>query len=115
MYDKFVTAKGRVVTARITGSGTGGEVAAAVTGKKLRLLSIMVTTDTAGNLTVRDNAGTPNVLVGPAPLADNGGFCLPHNPNGWGDSAAGQNLNVLLSASATTYGGVLVYQVLAGE
>lgn len=114
-YNKHVVARGPVIPLPFTGGTTGGEIVPAVTGKKLRLISMMLTTDTAGNITVRDNNGTPVILVGPAPAAANGGFVLPHNPEGWGDTTAGKNLNVLLGTSATVFGGVVTYQVLDGN
>lgn len=112
MFNKFCISPGRVESLAFTGGTTGGEIVPAVTGKKLRLLAICLTTDTKGNVTVRDNNGTPKNLVGPQPVAIDGGFVLPFSPVGWGDTNSGKNLNVLLSASATTFGGVVTYQIL---
>lgn len=114
-YNKHVVARGPVIASAFTGGTTGGEIVAAVTGKKLRLISMMLLTDTAGNVTVRDNTGTPIKFVGPAPVAANGGFVLPHSPEGWGDTGSGKNINVLLGTSCTTFGGVVTYQVLDGN
>lgn len=106
-------ARGLIKSLAITGTSTGGTVVPAVSGCKLRLLTITITTDTAGNISIKDNADTPNVLVGPMPLDSNGGFSLPWNPEGHGDTATGKQLDVLLSNAATTFGGVVTYQVLS--
>lgn len=115
MFDKFVTARGPVISAPFTGGTTGGTIVAAHSGKKIRLISLMILTDTAGNITVQDNTGTPIKFVGPAPVSDNGGFVLPHSPEGWGDTGVGKQIDVVLSVSATTFGGVVTYQVLDGN
>lgn len=111
MHDKFLVDRGQVYSAAFDGTGTSETLAAAATGKKIRLISLLVTTDTAGLLTVQDNTGTPVKLIGPMPVAENGGFNLVWNPRGYGDTGVGKQLDLVLGTSGT-YGGLVEYQVL---
>lgn len=107
-FDSFIAERGDVISVPITGSASATIVAAAA-GFKIRIMGIVLTITTATTLNLEDTTGTPVELVGPMPVADNGGFVLPFNPYGWGDTAVGKGL-VLTLGAGSTYGGVLCYQ-----
>ncbi|ANS05114.1 glycoprotein repeat domain-containing protein [uncultured Mediterranean phage] len=79
-----------------------------VSGKKIRVLSLFMIS--AGTVTARlestDSDGT--LLTGQMNLVVNSGFTLPFNPVGWFETAAGELLNLELSA-AVSVDGCLVY------
>lgn len=91
-------------------SATSGDttLVAAVTGKKIRLLSLIaVMTGTA--VTIRFESGTGGTaLTGQMTPSQGGGFVLPYNPGGWFETAAGVLLNLELGG-AQSVDGCLTY------
>lgn len=82
-------------------------ILAAVTGKKIRVLSCFMVA--AAAVTVRFESGADGTaLTGQMNLAANGGFVLPYNPLGWFETASNTLLNLELSG-ATSVDGSLVY------
>ena len=96
--------------AAIAAAGAGDNtLVAAVTAKKIRVLSAVLVASGGAN-TVRfesDAAGT--ALSGLMDLAADGQLVLQLNGFGWLETVAGELLNLELSA-ATLVAGVLVYQ-----
>jgi hypothetical protein len=108
-FDSFIAERGDIINIPITGNASA-TIVAGTAGFKIRVMGIVLTITTATTLNLEDTtAGTPVELVGPMPAADNGGFVLPFNPYGWGETAAGKGL-VLTLGSGSVYGGVLCYQ-----
>jgi hypothetical protein len=83
-------------------------IVAAVTGKKIRVLScLLVMTGTA--VTIRFESATGGTaLTGQMQPSQGGGFVLPHNPVGWFETLSGELLNLELSG-AQSVDGVIVY------
>lgn len=76
---------------------------AAVTGKKIRVLSYTLVA--AAAVTVRFESGASGTaLTGQMSLAANGGVSCAFNPGGWFETAAGQLLNLELSAAQSVDG-----------
>lgn len=102
-----LTPKFAAIAAATSGNNT---LVAAVTSKKIRILALFVVAGAANNIYFDDGAGT--LIIGGSTnkiqLAANGGFVLPFNPVGWGETAATQALRANLSA-ATSVSGVVVY------
>lgn len=93
-----------VIDAATLGDNT---IVAAVTGKKLRVLSLFLVAAAAVTARFESGAGG-TALTGQMVLAANGGFSLPFNPEGWFETAAAALLNLELSA-ATSVDGSLSY------
>lgn len=74
-------------------------VVAAVTGKKIRVLSCHV--HAAGAVSVIFRSNTTAISATYA-LAANGGFVKPHNKHGWFQTAAGEALNLNLGGAVAT-------------
>lgn len=82
-------------------------VIAAVTGKKLRVVSCLLMA--AGTVNVRFESGAGGTaLTGQMNLVANTGFSLPFNPVGWFETGEGALLNLELSA-AISVDGCLTY------
>jgi hypothetical protein len=94
-----------IIDAASSGNNT---LVAAVTGKKIRLLSVMaVMTGTA--ITIRFESGADGTaLSGQMTPSQGGGFVLPFNVGGWLETAAGQLLNLELGG-AQSVDGMLSY------
>jgi hypothetical protein len=91
------------------GSGNNTLVAA-VTAKKIRVLS--VTLVVAGAVTVRFESGAGGTaLTGQMSLAANGGFDAPFNPHGHFQTAAGELLNLELSDAVSADGWLTYVEV----
>jgi hypothetical protein len=98
-----------VIDAATSGDNT---LVAAVTGKRIRVLDIVVIS--AGTMTIRFESGASGTaLTGQMTTAAGTGFAPGYNPVGHFETAAGQLLNMELSA-ATSADGWLVY-VLVDE
>src|ERR1041385_2170944 len=82
----------------------------AVTGKKIRLLSLFGTGTGAGTLQLKSKESA-TALSGAMNFAGSGTpiMVLPHNPEGWAESVVGEGLDII-SASAG-FNGVAVWQV----
>lgn len=95
-----------------TGADTTEAVAADAQGRATRILGLALSNchaSTACLVTVQDNTGTPNVLIGPINLPGGATVVLPVNGLGWGDTAAGKKINIVQSA-AVRVAGCLTYQ-----
>lgn len=78
-------------------------VVAAVTNKKIRVLSLFLVA--ADTVTVRFESGAGGTaLTGQMNLVANTGFVLPYNPHGWFQSGEGALLNLELSAAVSVDG-----------
>lgn len=94
-----------VVAAADAGANT---LAAAVAGKRIRLLSLVLVASGGAN-TVQLESDPGGVTLMPAvDLADNGQFILPYNPAGWCETGTGELLNLDL-LNALSVAGVLGY------
>ncbi len=98
-----------VQTAVIATSSSGSTlIVAAVAGRVIRALSDRVMAN--GTVNVKWKSNTTDIC-GLAYLVANTGYVDPFNPVGWFETAAGEALNIDLSA-AVAVGGVLRYVVL---
>jgi hypothetical protein len=80
---------------------------AAVTGKKIRVVSLALVA--AGTVTARLESGAGGTaLTGQMTMGVNTSIVLPYNPAGWCETAAAALLNLELSA-AVSVDGVLGY------
>lgn len=87
------------------------EIVAAVAGKKIRVLSCLLIA--TGTVIVRFESGAGGAaLTGQMPLVANSGFSLTYNSAGWWETAAGESLNLELSA-AISVDGVLNYDLIS--
>lgn len=105
--------KNEVLYAAIDAASSGDNtLVAAVTGKKIRVISLFYIA--AGTVTTRFEAGTGGTpLTGQMNHAVNTGLCLPHNKNGWFETTAGALLNLELSG-AVSVDGALSYILIEG-
>jgi hypothetical protein len=95
------------VFAAISGNTSGDNtlVAAAGASNKIRVTSLYLVA--AGTTTVRFESGAGGTaLSGVMSLIANTGFVLPHNPNGWFETAANTLLNMELNAAIQVSGGL---------
>lgn len=89
------------------GNSGDNEIVAAVTGKKIRVIAVMMIAQGSALARFESGAGG-TALTGQLDLKKNTGFSLCASAWGWFETAAGQALNLELSA-ATTVDGMLVY------
>lgn len=95
-----LTPKFAAIDAASSGDNT---ILAAVTSKKIRVVSLFVVS--AGTTTVRFESGASGTaLTGQMNLIANTGFVLPYNPAGWFETASGTLLNMELSAAVSVDG-----------
>ncbi len=98
--------------AAISASTVGNNTIVAAAGAGNMILVHQLFLVAAGTVTTRFQSGaTGTALTGQTPLGGNGGFVLPFSPVGWFKTAANTLLNLELSASVATAGG-LVYTVI---
>ena len=92
----------------IDGAASGDNtLVAAVTGKRIRVLSLFVIA--AGAVTVRFESGAGGTaLTGQMNITTNSGFTLPFNPEGWFQTVAAALLNMELGG-AVSVDGALAY------
>lgn len=97
-----------VKRAAIDAASSGdNELVAAVTGKKIRVLDIVVVS--AGSMTIRFESGAGGTaLTGQMTVSAGSGFAPSFNPVGHFETASGDALNMELSG-ATSADGWLVY------
>lgn len=88
-----------------TSSSAGTSVVAAVTAKKIRVVSMDVMASAAVNVKFQNAALD---ITGLAYLAANGGIVRPYNPAGWFETTANSALNIHLSG-AVPVGGCVTY------
>lgn len=92
--------KHAAIDAATSGDNT---LVSAVTGKKIRVLSLWLVA--TGAVTVRFESGAGGTaLSGQASLAANGGIVLGFNEGGWFETAAGSLLNLELSGAVSVDG-----------
>lgn len=93
-------------------AATSGDntLVAAVTGKKIRVLSVYLVA--AGAVTARFESGASGAaLSGQMSLAANGAVALPFNPGGWFETAAATLLNLELGGAVSVDGGLSYVEV----
>lgn len=83
-------------------------VVAAVTGKKIRVLSAVIISASANSIKFLTAAADLSALFA---FAANGGLVLDFNEHGWFETNAGEALNINLSAAAAV-GVSIQYMVL---
>ena len=74
-------------------------VAAAIPSRKIRVLALAVIT--AADIVVTFMSNSTAISAG-CPVSARGGFVLPHNEDGWFETAVGEALGVQLGTSAAT-------------
>ncbi len=95
--------------ANIAASQTASSLVAAVTGKKIRVISVYALAGgTATNLTFNSASVAISALLA---NGTNGGEVLPRNEDGWFETVAGEALTVTTGAGATTGIGVNYIEV----
>lgn len=105
--DKFA-ASGPVKRAVISTATGDTTLVAAVAGKTLRVLAVVIVPASA--VTIRFESGTGGTaLTGQMSIAANALFTLPFNPAGWCETAAAALLN-LEQSGTVALAGVLLYQ-----
>lgn len=82
---------------------------AAVTGKKIRVLSLALVASGGANSIRFESAAGGTALTGVMDIVADGQLVLPHNPTGWFQTIVSELLNLELSA-ATAVGGFFTYQ-----
>lgn len=83
---------------------------AAVTSKKIRVVSLFLVA--AGTVNVRFESGAGGTaLTGQMNLVANTGFVLPYNPGGWFETASNTLLNLALSAAVSVDGSLSYIEV----
>jgi hypothetical protein len=95
------------IDAATSGNNT---LVAAVTGKKIRVLSLFLVSAGATTVTFQSGAGGTG-LTGAITTAAGTGFVLPHNPEGWFETAEGALLNAALSAAIQVSGSLTYVEV----
>ncbi len=99
-----ITPKFSAIDAATSGDNT---LVAAVVGKKIRVVSLLLVSAGTVNARFEDGAGG-SALSGQMNLVANSGFTLPFNPVGWFETTANTLLNLELSA-AISVDGMLTY------
>ena len=102
----------RVVKYAKIDAATSGDntLVAAVTGKRIRVLSCFVVS--AGTVTTRFESGASGTaLTGQMTLAVNTGFVLPFNEAGWFETADDELLNLELSGAVSVDGSLSYVEV----
>lgn len=95
-----VTVKYASIDAASSGDNT---LVAAVTNKKIRVLSVFLVAAGAVNVRFESGAGG-TALTGQMNLVANTGFVLPYNPHGWFQTADSTLLNLELSGAVSVDG-----------
>lgn len=101
-----LTPKFAVIDVASAGEST---LVAAVTSKKIRVVSMFIVNGHTSTQTVRFKSGTGGAAItGQMIFGANGGVVLPNNEHGWFETAAGALLSLEL-AGGTTVDGALSY------
>jgi len=87
------------------------QVKAGVDGQKIYVLSLIVSTDTAMNIQLQDDAGSPAVLMEQVYLSANGGISHMFHPQAPLITANEVDLDVIASASGNISVTVTGYQI----
>ena len=101
------------IAAATSGANT---LAAAVTGKKIRVLALCLVAGAAGNIYFNSAVAGTVIFGGSSSstkiqLAANGGFVLPFSPVGWFETVAGELLNMQASSTGPFSGGLVYVEV----
>lgn len=105
----FVGSEAKFAAIDVAASGDNTLVAA-VTGKKLRVLSLALVA--AGAVVARLESGAGGTaLTGQMTLGANGILVLPFNPEGWFETAAGALLNLELGGAVSVDGSLSYVEV----
>lgn len=91
-----------------TSTAASNEIVAAVSGKKLRILGLVLLSAGAVDITIEDEDGTDLIGLLPVAAADSA-LVLPVCELGYQETPAGKALHMLLSGAVQT-GGSVVYQ-----
>lgn len=91
-------------------AGATNSIVAAVTGKKIRVFSALMSSIDAKTVQWTDGVGGA-ALTGAVPCAASGGYVLPFNPAGWFETSIGTALGLSLGA-ATAVAGVIDYALV---
>ena len=89
----------------IAAGTTDSALVAAVTGKKIRVLAVVINQGdtTPSTVTFNSKPGGAGSAKDPAlKAAANGGFVIPYNPVGWFETNSGEGLSVTTGAGSTT-------------
>lgn len=101
------TPKFAAIDAASSGDNT---IVAAVTGKKIRVVSAFLVA--AGDVNTRFESGASgSALTGQMNLTTNSGFVLPFNPVGWFETASSAILNLELSGATSVDGSITYIEV----
>ena len=86
------------------------QIVAAVTGKKIRVLGLILSAKSTETVKLQDDAGTPKVLIGPME-ATQSVFVDTHAPPGrhLGETGTAQDLDLDLANGFVDIGGVVIY------
>ena len=84
-------------------TATTTTLVAAVTSKKIRVLSMYLVCAAADTITLQSHTTTTN-SDGGCSYAANGGISLPFNPLGWFDTTVGEALDMVTSAAGQVSG-----------
>jgi len=96
------------VAAAAAGDNT---LVAAVAGKRIRVHALALVASGGANTVRLESGAAGTALSGQMDLAADGQLVLAHNPAGWLQTAAGELLNMELTA-ATSVAGMLVYSLI---
>jgi hypothetical protein len=99
----------------IAASATDSSLVAAVAGKRIRVLGLVINQGDTTPSTVTLNtkpAGAGTAIFAPLKAAANGGFVIPYSPVGYTTTGIGEGLSVTTGAGSTTTVAVL-YDLVA--
>lgn len=102
-----LTPKFAAISAASSGNNT---IVAAVTGKKIRVLSYSLVVTSAVTAQWKSATGGAN-LSGAMPFGANGGISAPHSPVGHFETASGELLNLVLGSAVAVAGHVTYVEV----
>lgn len=92
-----------------TALGDNTLVAAAVApNRRIRVVALALVASGGANNVRLESGASGTALTGVMDIVDNGQLVWPYNPAGWCQTAAGELLNLELSA-ATAVGGTITY------
>lgn len=89
-------------------------------GKKIRVLSLFMDANNGSSTWRFETSTGPTELTGNLFLSSGasgastatGAVVLPHNPTGWFETLAGDDLRLILSSGSAGLGGALVYELV---
>lgn len=85
-------------------------IVAAVSGKKIRVLSFFLVADGAVTVAFEDGA-SGTALTGDMSMAANGVLVVPHNPHGWFETSVNTLLNIELGGAVGVRGALTYVEV----